>query len=220
MYTNFNGVYGVKADHYREPRSVGELVSVVRGAGRVRVVGSVHTFNDMSLSRDTMIDMRRLDRILEITSGSGGPGSGTGATVTVEAGIRLGVLLRALEVEGLTLPVMTATDRVSIAGAVSTGAHGSDLRDGSMSSLVVGAEMIVADGSVVRVTGDDPDLLRAVRCGLGCLGALYSLSLRCVPSFSIRERTMRMPWQRFCSEWLTDRERLSRFPYSDARVDQ
>jgi len=45
---------------------------------------------------------------------------------------------------------------------------------------------VLADGSTLDCDGGDPDLLRAARVGLGSLGAIAEVTLRCLPAFTLR----------------------------------
>ena len=75
----------------------------------------------------------------------------------------------------------------SIAGAVSTATHGTGLRYGSVSSLVVELELITAAGEVLRCSHDqNPDVFAAARCGLGALGLISTVTLQCEPAFCLK----------------------------------
>src|SRR5262249_22740020 len=77
-------------------------------------------------------------------------------------------------------------DRQTVAGAISTGTHGTGARLRNISAQVEGIELVLADGSVRELGADgDPGLLRAARVGLGALGAISALTLRCVPAFTL-----------------------------------
>ena len=78
-------------------------------------------------------------------------------------------------------------DRQTIAGAISTGTHGTGARLRNISAQVEAIELVLADGSVRELGADaDPELLRAARVGVGALGAISAVTLRCVPAFTLR----------------------------------
>jgi len=75
----------------------------------------------------------------------------------------------------------------SIAGAASTATHGAGVDHQNLASNIVGLEMVTGDGSVVRADEHhEPELLRSARVGLGALGILTEVTLRCVPAFNLR----------------------------------
>jgi L-gulono-1,4-lactone dehydrogenase len=107
--------------------------------------------------------------------------------VRVEAGIVIGELAAALASEGLAMENQGDIDRQTLAGAVSTATHGTGARFQNLSAQVEAVELVLADGSVHECSADsDPEGLAAGRAGLGALGALYSVTLRTVPAYTIR----------------------------------
>jgi L-gulonolactone oxidase len=87
-------------------------------------------------------------------------------------------------------------DAQTLAGAISTATHGTGARFGNLSSQVEAVELVLADGSVVECSNEsDPELLRAARVGLGSLGVVSSVTLRCVPAFTINRLDHPRPLQ-------------------------
>ena len=161
------------------PASLDQLQAVVRRAGerglRVRAVGSGHSFTEIALSDGVLVRLDRLDRILDVDHDA--------HTVTVEAGIVLGELNRRLDGLGLALENLGDIDRQTLAGAISTGTHGTGLGRPSISAQVEALELVGADGELQGITAGDE--LEAARIGLGALGLIYSVTLRTVAAFSL-----------------------------------
>src|SRR4029079_7495417 len=85
---------------------------------------------------------------------------------------------------GLALENLGDIDSQTLAGAISTGTHGTGAKLRNISAQVEAIELVTADGSVRELTADGtPALLRAARVGLGALGAISAVTLRCVPAF-------------------------------------
>jgi L-gulono-1,4-lactone dehydrogenase len=165
------------------PASRDELVeAVIRGVAaghRIRVAGSGHSFNDITLTEGVLIDLGRLDRILATDHASG--------LVKVEAGVVLGELNRRLDGLGLAFENLGDIDRQTLAGAISTGTHGTGTRFRSISAQVEAIELILADGGTLELTaGSDPDAFGAARVALGALGMIYAVTVRAVPAYTIR----------------------------------
>jgi L-gulono-1,4-lactone dehydrogenase len=164
------------------PADRAELIAAVAGAGRegltTRAVGVGHSFSDAALTGGVMLDMARLDRVLDVDRGAG--------LVKVEAGIQMGRLSAALWGYGLALENLGDIDRQTISGAISTATHGTGSRFRNISSQVVGVELVLGDGTLLDVdAGSDPDSLLAVRVGLGALGVIATVTLRAVPAFAL-----------------------------------
>ncbi|HET8896696.1 MAG TPA: D-arabinono-1,4-lactone oxidase, partial [Protaetiibacter sp.] len=107
--------------------------------------------------------------------------------VRLAAGTRLHRLPELLAPYGLALPNMGDIDRQSIAGATSTGTHGTGLGFGGLATMITGAVLVTGDGSVLTVSEtENAELLPAVRLGLGALGILVELELQLVPAYLLR----------------------------------
>jgi FAD-linked oxidoreductase len=118
-----------------------------------------------------------MDRVLDVDR--------AGGRVRVEAGIAIHALNRRLAVEGLALENLGDVDRQSIAGAIATATHGTGARLRNISSQVEALELVTGDGRVVEIDGSDPEALCAARVGLGALGIVTAVTLRCVPAFTL-----------------------------------
>jgi L-gulonolactone oxidase len=118
-------------------------------------------------------------------------------TVTALAGTPLHVLNAGLESLGLSLHNMGDIDRQTLAGAISTGTHGTGGLVASLSAQVDGLELVTGDGSLLRATAtENPDVLAAARVGLGALGILTSVTLRVEPLFTLEAHEAPMSWDR------------------------
>ena len=182
-WRNWAGDQACTPASIEHPGSRAELIdAVARAAGgghQVRAAASGHSFTDIACTDGTMLRLERLNRVLDLDRGSG--------RVRVEGGISLRALSEALHTYGLAMENQGDIDRQTLAGAISTGTHGTGARYRNLSAQVESAELVLADGSVVEVSADaDPEGLLAARVGLGALGILYSVTLRTVPAFTIR----------------------------------
>jgi FAD-linked oxidoreductase len=75
-------------------------------------------------------------------------------------------------------------DAQTIAGATSTGTHGTGLGFRGLAAQLVAVTLVTADGSVLTVSEtENPELLPAVRLGLGALGVIVDVTVQCVPAF-------------------------------------
>src|SRR5208283_5770835 len=84
--------------------------------------------------------------------------------VTVRAGTKIGDIGRALKAIGLSLANQGDIDAQAIAGALSTGTHGTGIGLGCLSSQAVGMRLIQEDGSVLDLDVDrDPETMAAAQ---------------------------------------------------------
>ena len=107
--------------------------------------------------------------------------------VRVQAGITIRELNARLAEHGLALENLGDIDAQSIAGAISTATHGTGARLRNISAQVAELTLVLADGSTLRCAEElDPEVFRAARVGLGALGVIAEVTLRCVPAFTLR----------------------------------
>lgn len=188
VWRNWSGTTHVRAARFWRPRDVTDVVRAVRWAGRhgmrVRAVGGGHSFTDCAATDGVLLNLDALAAVEDVTYRPDGT-----ADVTVGAGIRLRALNRELAGRGLAMANLGDIDRQSIAGAISTGTHGTGMRVGGLATQVVGVRVVTADGEVREAdAAGDPDLFEAARLGLGAYGVLVAVTLRAVPAYRLRAR--------------------------------
>jgi L-gulono-1,4-lactone dehydrogenase len=155
----------------------------------VKMVGAGHSFTDIARADGLMLLPDRLVGVTEVDHDA--------MTVSVLAGTPLHELNDRLAVEGLALHNMGDIDRQTVGGAIATGTHGSGGRWSSLSAQVTAVELVVGDGSLVRVESDtEPELLDAVRVGLGALGILTEVTFMVEPEFRLQAVEEPMTWDR------------------------
>lgn len=188
------------------PRSEAELVDVVGGASRVRVIGSGHSFTDVAATDGVQVSLGRMDQVLDVS----------GDLVRVQGGIRLRELGAALAARGLAMENLGDVDAQTLAGALATGTHGTGAGLRNLSARVEGMRLVTAEGPVEVAGGDD---LRAARVSMGALGVVCEVTLRCVPLYTLRRVDERRPLEETLDrleELAGARERFEffAFPYS------
>ncbi|REK10006.1 MAG: FAD-binding protein [Planctomycetota bacterium] len=188
-WTNWSGSVECRPAQQLEPASEEEVADAVRSAARenrtVRVWGSGHSFVPLCASDDVLVS---LDRVAGIESVDAEQGE-----ATILAGSKLHDLGEPLARHGLALENQGDVDVQSLAGAVSTGTHGTGRALGSLSTQVVALRMITGNGTLLEVTPADDDLLAASRVSLGALGVLTAIRLRLVPAYRLHERVWQEP---------------------------
>jgi FAD-linked oxidoreductase len=165
------------------PRDVEALARLVAGyarAGRhMRVVGDGHSFTPLVQTDDVLISLDGMQGIEAVDAERG--------TVRVRAGTRLKRLGDELLARGLAQENLGDIDVQSIAGAISTGTHGTGVRYGTLATQVVGLTLVTASGDVVECSADErADLFKAAQVSLGALGVLAAVTLRVVPARRLR----------------------------------
>jgi L-gulonolactone oxidase len=162
------------------PQSEQDVVDLVTAAARsgrtIRPVGAGHSFTPIAATDSIQMRLDRLSGILAVDATTG--------EVTFGAGTRLADLPALLSPHRLAMDNMGDIDRQTIAGAISTGTHGTGARFTGLAGQVTGLRVVLADATVADVDAEHrPDLFTAARLGLGAFGILTQVRLRCVPAF-------------------------------------
>jgi FAD-linked oxidoreductase len=201
----------------RDRSELAELVGAAAGTGRkVSVAGSGHSFTEAALTEGTMVDVGALSGVIEADRTSG--------LVKVGGGTVLADLNEELSRLGLAMENLGDIDRQTIAGAISTGTHGTGAKLRNISAQVEGLELVLGDGSVRELSGaEDGELLRAARVGLGALGAISAVTLRCVPAFVLHRVDSPCPREEVLDAFHqraeeNDHFELFTFPYADSAL--
>ncbi|MCU1558037.1 MAG: FAD-binding protein [Microbacteriaceae bacterium] len=184
--TNWAGTYTFTAKRLHHPETVDEVQEIVSRSRRVRPLGTRHSFNDIA---DNDGDLVSLDEF--VSTPVIDPAA---STVTVTAGVRYGVLASWLQLNGYALHNMGSLPHISVAGAISTGTHGSGDTNGTLSSAVSGLEIVSGRGELITARRGDPDFAGMV-VSLGALGVLTRVTLDIQPTFDLRQDLYDdLPW--------------------------
>lgn len=158
---------------------VAELVERSRTGGRrVKVAGSGHSFTGIALAEDIRLELGCGEPVREAAQ----PG-----LVTVPAGWTLRRLNTWLATQGLACANLGDIDAQTVAGAIATGTHGTGAGYGGLASQVAALRLVTGTGEVLRCSADEhPEEFAAARVGLGALGVVTDVTLRCVDAFVLR----------------------------------
>jgi L-gulono-1,4-lactone dehydrogenase len=164
------------------PGSIDEIAEALararRDGRRVRMAGAGHSFSDIACTDGLQLKLDRLVSVLDVDRSRG--------VVRVQAGITISRLNRELDAHGLALENLGDVDSQTIAGAISTATHGTGARLRNISAQVVELTLVLADGSTLECSRErDPEVFRAACVGLGALGVIAEVTLRCVPAFTL-----------------------------------
>jgi FAD-linked oxidoreductase len=180
------------------PHDAGEVVDAVRDARRrqltVKMPGTGHSFTDIAVTDGVLLRPGSLRGIMAVDLDA--------MTVTALAGTPLGELNVALARLGLSLHNMGDIQEQTLAGAISTGTHGTGGVVSSISAQVSGLELVTGDGEMICANAvENSDVLDVARVGLGALGIITSVTLRVEPMFVLEAHDGPMSWDRAVAEF-------------------
>lgn len=172
------------------PRSTAAVQRAVRAAAGsgipIKAVGAGHSFTGIAVTTGVQLALDDLSGMIGRPTADG--------RASFYAGTRLHEIPRLLAPYGLAMTNLGDIDRQSIAGAISTGTHGTGSTFGGLATQVRGVTLITGDGEMMRIDEDDnSELLPAVALGLGALGIIAEVTLACVPRFLIQAEERAAP---------------------------
>jgi FAD-linked oxidoreductase len=174
-----------RIDHPGSTADVVALIHLARSQGLpLKAYGAGHSFTPIAATDGFLLRLDRMNHVLAHDTTSG--------RVRVQAGMSLHELNPALLALGLALPNLGDVDPQSVAGAISTGTHGTGGRLHGIAAAVVGVQLVTAEGDVVEIDEQHP-WFDAARVSLGALGIVTEVTLQCVPAFLLHAREEPMP---------------------------
>jgi len=199
-WKNWSEVQQCQAQSLAAPADEQALCELLRNAGgTVRCVGAGHSFTPLVPTNDTIVSLERMSGVLSHDKAS--------LTATLRAGTRLAMISRQLDSQGLALRNLPDIDMQSLAGAISTGTHGTGASLQALHADVTALRLVSPQGEVVE--WDEvrhPEQMAAARVSLGSLGVITQATMRVVPSFSLHRKV----WLRPVNELLEQAPELAR----------
>src|SRR5690554_7681320 len=129
------------------PTSVEEVQDAIRFAREVglpvKAIGAGHSFTSIAAAPGLQLDLAGLDGLLDVDASTG--------RVRIAAGTNLYQLPALLGPHGLAMENLGDIDRQTIAGATSTGPHGTGAAVRGLAAQITALTLVTADGSVLTV---------------------------------------------------------------------
>lgn len=177
--TNWAGNLTYGTNNLQTPATVDEVCAAVKSAGKLRALGSRHSFNAIADSTHEQISVERLT---EMTLNE------PARTVTVGGGVTYSRLSPWLDAKGYALHNLASLPGITVAGACATATHGSGLHNGNLATAVSAIEFVNADGDLVELSREKHGerFLGAV-VGLGSMGVVTRTTLEVQPTYRVAQ---------------------------------
>lgn len=183
-WSNWSGRQTSTPVRIHEPSSEADFIRAVADARRLgvapRAVGASHSHSRVAAT----------DGVLVVTDGWQGLVSADSQkqTAVFRSGTRVFQAGPELFEHGLSLRNQGDIDKQSIAGAISTGTHGTGPTLQNLSASVEGLLLVLADGEVARCSPTvEPELFEVARHSLGGVGLLVEVELGLRPAYRLHE---------------------------------
>jgi FAD-linked oxidoreductase len=191
QWQNWSGLESAEPRSVLTPASTEDVVEAVVAAREsretVKMVGTGHSFTGIAAPGDVMLRPDGLTGIVGVDREA--------MTVTAYAGTRLSVLNEELERVGLSLHNMGDIAEQTLAGAVSTGTHGTGGVAAGLAAQLAGFRLVTGTGEVLDASrSENTDLFELGRVGLGALGILTTVTFAVEPAFLLEAHEQPMAW--------------------------
>ncbi|MGA8113451.1 MAG: D-arabinono-1,4-lactone oxidase [Actinocatenispora sp.] len=189
-WTNWAGNQQATAGRAESTSDADEIAALVRAARAegttVKAVGSGHSFSGAARTDGVRLDPPADAGLVSVDAAN--------RTVRVRAGMPLHRLNTELTAAGLALPNLGDIDRQTVAGAISTGTHGTGAGLGGLATFVTGLDLVAGTGEVLHCSAEEnPDVFAAARVGVGAVGVVTEYELACVEAFALHADDTPMP---------------------------
>ena len=199
VWRNWGRSESIRPQRVERPASAEAVQRAVAAAAkqgmRVKAIGAGHSFTGIAAAPGVQLDLEALSGVLDVDLEHG--------RVRLAAGTHLHQLPRLLRPYGLALENMGDIDRQTIAGATSTGTHGTGGSFGGLATQIVGVTLVTGTGEVLTIDEtQNAELLPAARLGLGALGVIVDLTIQCVPAYLLKAVERPEPLQQVLEGYL------------------
>src|SRR4051794_31948325 len=178
--TNWAGNLEYGTERLYSATSFEDVQRFVKANNQFKVLGTRHCFNELANSATQFLSLRSQDKVISL--------DGKAQTVTIESGMSYGQLCPYLDRNGFALHNLASLPHISVAGSCATATHGSGVRNGNLSTMVSGLELVTADGDLLSLSREkDGDAFLGSVVNLGALGVVTKVTLDIQPAYMMRQ---------------------------------
>lgn len=181
-WTNWSEDLRFTPKSVQKPKNEEELSECVREAAvnkrTVRVVGSCHSSSPIIEALDILVSLDNFQGVESYELDK--------HTVTIRAGMTLRDTNKKLLKVGLETHNLGDVNTQTVAGAISTGTHGTGKNLQNLATMLIGGRLVTASGDIIELSEQKPEFLLAAQASLGTLGIFTSLKLKLVPAQQLR----------------------------------
>jgi FAD-linked oxidoreductase len=180
VWRNWAGNHRSVAASVISPTTTAQVADVVRAASAqgqtVKPVGTGHSFTAAAATSGVRLELGGLSGLVSVDHES--------RLIRVRAGTTLTTINTELARHGLAMPNLGDIDVQTISGALATGTHGTGAGYGCLSTFVTELELVTSTGEVLRCSREaNPDIFMAALVGVGAIGVVTEITMRCVDAF-------------------------------------
>jgi L-galactono-1,4-lactone dehydrogenase len=187
-FMNWSSTHECHPARVYSPRSTQEVSRILRlhhdMGKKVRPIGTALSPNGIGFvaESDSLISLSSIDHIQVDVKRQ---------LVTVGAGATVKQVLHELQKHGLTLQNFSSIQEQQIGGWMQVSAHGTGCKLSTVDDMILRLTLAVPTGGILPLSEDNyPFLFHLAKVGLGSLGVVTELTLKCIPQMNLEEKTV------------------------------
>ncbi len=178
-WTNWSQTFHCQPQQILYPATIEEVCTLVNEAAanqkKIRIVGAGHSFTNLVQTNDWLVSLDLLSGIEKIDE--------VNETATVLGGTRLYEIGNELGRLGYSQENLGDINVQSIAGALSTGTHGTGMNFGIIATQVIELTLVTAEGEILIVSKkENASYFHACLVSLGSLGIIVKVVINIIKS--------------------------------------
>lgn len=181
-WKNWSETFLNRPEEILYPRNENDILKIIQrckqNGKKIRVIGAGHSFTPLAVTNGILLSLQHLSGIEKIDYEN--------ERVTIWAGTTLTDLGRLLYNHGLTMENLGDINLQTIAGAISTGTHGSGINFGNLSTQVTRLTMITPAGEKLLISANENShLFDGARLSLGLLGIVTKIEIQVIKAHQL-----------------------------------
>jgi FAD/FMN-containing dehydrogenase len=181
-WVNWSGSLRFSPKEFFKPENEDDLREIIHNCyssgKKIKLAAAGHSSSPLVRTDHCLIHLHHFKRLLRINSEA--------HTATIQTGMTVHETNHALQKENWALSNTGDVDVQTLAGAISTGTHGTGKKLQNLASMLQGVRMINCKGEVnVFTQKDHPDIMRAMRVSLGAFGIFTEIDVKILPLFKL-----------------------------------
>lgn len=201
-FINWAKNVSINIPYYYQPQKLEELSQIINNHSKIGMAGQRHSWNHLWKDTEALVDLSYLSTEPMINPDT--------LEVEIPAGMKLWQINQFLDKHQLAFQNLGSIDQQSIAGAISTGTHGTGINFGCLATQCTAFTFMDGSGNLHSLTQNDKNFYGSL-ISLGTLGIFIKLKLQVVPAYQIQENTFTCNWQNAIEQlenWLIEYDHL------------
>ena len=148
----------------------------------IRMRGSAHSWTGLISTSDSFLHLDNMQGLIEVDSEK--------KLVKAKAGTKLFLFCDEAYKHNLALPNQGDINHQSVAGALSTGTHGTGITLQSMANQLQGLTLVTGKGEKLTIDeAKNADMMKALSVSLGSAGLITEATVKMIPAYKLKVET-------------------------------